>query len=153
MGHLLTELKYLFKRFVLIANVLPAILGFFIAMRYYNVSFVDIWLELFLLLTGSGMIVAGALSLNNWLEVDVDKLMERTKQRPTVTGSLSLRTILMVGISLSLLGQLLLFFINVEVAIYGFIGWYTYVVVYTIWTKRRFTWNTHVGSLSGQLRH
>ncbi|QGH35833.1 protoheme IX farnesyltransferase [Gracilibacillus salitolerans] len=143
------ELRYLFKRFVLIANVLPALLGFIMAARYYNISFGNYWLDFMLLLAGSTLLVAGALTLNNWLEADVDKLMERTKQRPTVTGSISLRAILILGISLSLVGQLLLLFINIEVAILGFIGWYTYVVVYTVWTKRRVTWNTHIGSLSG----
>ncbi|WP_163580675.1 heme o synthase [Gracilibacillus saliphilus] len=145
----LTELKYLFKRFVLIANVLPTVLGFIIAARYYNISFGDYSVDFLLLLIGSVMLVAGALTLNNWLEADVDKLMERTKNRPTVTGSISLRTILIMGIVLSLIGQFLLLLINLEVAIYGFIGWYTYVVVYTIWTKRKVTWNTHIGSLSG----
>ncbi|SHM51518.1 heme o synthase [Gracilibacillus kekensis] len=149
MSLLLTELKYLFKRFVLIANVLPAIFGLFIAVHYYNVPFTDYWVELLLLLFGSGMLVAGALTLNNWLEADVDKLMERTKQRPTVTGTISLKTVLILGIVLSIIGQSILFMINLEVAIYGFIGWYTYVVVYTVWTKRRVTWNTHIGSLSG----
>ncbi|WP_018930343.1 heme o synthase [Gracilibacillus lacisalsi] len=145
----LTELKYLFKRFVLIANVLPTVLGFIIAARYYNISFGDYSVDFLLLLIGSAMLVAGALTLNNWLEADVDKLMERTKNRPTVTGSISLRTILIMGIVLSLIGQFLVLLINLEVAIYGFIGWYTYVVVYTIWTKRKVTWNTHIGSLSG----
>jgi heme o synthase len=145
----LTELKYLFKRFVLIANVLPTVLGFIIAARYYNISFGDYSVDFLLLLIGSAMLVAGALTLNNWLEADVDKLMERTKNRPTVTGSISLRAILIMGIVLSLFGQFLLLLINLEVAIYGFIGWYTYVVVYTIWTKRKVTWNTHIGSLSG----
>ena len=147
----LTELKYLFKRFVLIANVLPTVLGFIIAARYYNISFGDYSVDFLLLLIGSVMLVAGALTLNNWLEADVDKLMERTKNRPTVTGSISLRTILIMGIVLSLIGQFLLLLINLEVAIYGFIGWYTYVVVYTIWTKRKLTWNRHIGSLSGSV--
>ncbi|MGP4038451.1 heme o synthase [Gracilibacillus sp. D59] len=145
----LTELKYLFKRFVLIANVLPAMLGFIMAARYYHISFEDYWVDFILLLVGSTVLVAGALTLNNWLEADVDKLMERTQNRPTVTGSLSLRAILILGISLSMVGQFLLLLINIEVAIYGFMGWYTYVVIYTVWTKRKVTWNTHIGSLSG----
>ncbi|SES22061.1 protoheme IX farnesyltransferase [Gracilibacillus ureilyticus] len=145
----LKDLKYLFKRFVLIANVLPVLFGFLIAWKYYGVSFSDYFVSLLLLITGSGMLVAGALACNNWLEADVDKLMERTKNRPTVTGTMSLRTVLWIGLSLSFIGQLLLLFINFEVAVYGWIGWFTYVVVYTIWTKRRVTWNTHIGSLSG----
>src|SRR5699024_1479636 len=31
----------------------------------------------------------------------------------------------------------------------GFIGWFTYVVLYTFWTKRRYTLHTVVGSVSG----
>ncbi|MFC4403076.1 heme o synthase [Gracilibacillus xinjiangensis] len=143
------DLKYLFKRFVLIANVLPTLFGFLLAWKYYEVSFTNYFPSFLLLIIGSGMLVAGALACNNWLEADVDKLMERTKNRPTVTGTMSLKTVLGIGLTLSISGQLILLFINFEVALYGWIGWFTYVVVYTIWTKRRVTWNTHIGSLSG----
>jgi heme o synthase len=148
-NQVLHDLKYLFKRFVLIANVTPAMITFFIALHYYGVPLSDYFLQVILLLVGSTFLVAGALTCNNYLEADVDKLMERTKDRPTVTGTMSLRTVLTIGISLSVIGQLLLLYINFEVALYGWIGWFTYVVVYTIWTKRRVTWNTHIGSLSG----
>ncbi|GAB2539239.1 heme o synthase [Gracilibacillus alcaliphilus] len=149
MSNWLKEFNSLFKRFVLAANVLPALFGFLLASRYYGIAFQDYWLEFVLLMLGSVLLIAGALTLNNWLEADVDKLMERTQKRPTVTGTLSLRTVLIIGIILSSAGQLVLLLINLEVALYGFIGWYTYVVIYTIWTKRRVTWNTHVGSVSG----
>lgn len=149
MNNVLKELKYLFKRFVLIANVMPVVFSFLMAVRYFDENPADYWSDFLLLLIGSSALVAGALTLNNWLEADIDKLMERTRHRPTVTGTLSMRNILLLGIMLSLLGLILLVFVNLEVAIYGFIGWYTYVVVYTIWTKRRYTWNTHIGSLSG----
>ncbi|WP_277678934.1 heme o synthase [Gracilibacillus dipsosauri] len=145
----LLDLKHLFKRFVLIANVMPALFGFFIALKYYELSFMEYIGDFVLLTIGSNLLVAGSLALNNWLEADVDRLMERTKDRPTVTGSMSLRSILTIGIVLSIIGEILLFTINIEVGLLGFIGWYTYVVVYTVWTKRRFTWNTHVGSFSG----
>ncbi|MDX8045635.1 heme o synthase [Gracilibacillus sp. S3-1-1] len=145
----LTELKYLFKRFVIIANAAPAVLGFFIALRYHDAYFTDYWLDFILLVVGALMIVGGALTLNNWLEADVDRLMERTKNRPTVTGTIPMPIILLIGIVLSFVGEVLLWLINWEVALYGFIGWFTYVVVYTMWTKRRFTWNTHIGSISG----
>lgn len=31
----------------------------------------------------------------------------------------------------------------------GFIGAFTYVVLYSLWTKRKYTLNTVVGSISG----
>src|SRR5699024_3060707 len=33
--------------------------------------------------------------------------------------------------------------------IYAFIGWFTYVVLYTFWSKRKYTLNTIIGSVSG----
>ncbi|WP_156809554.1 heme o synthase [Gracilibacillus halophilus] len=116
------------------------------ALQYYAMPIES---EFLLLLFGSVSIVAGALALNNWLEADVDAVMERTRNRPTVTGSLSLSTVFMIGVLLSVTGLILLFLINGYVALYGLIGWFTYVVLYTMWTKRKFTWNTHIGSLSG----
>ncbi|RCW77194.1 heme o synthase [Saliterribacillus persicus] len=145
----LIELQRLFKRFVLIANFLPVFVGFILAIAYYNVSFYTVRQDFLLVTVGSILLIAGALALNNWLEADVDKLMERTKKRPTVTGTFSLRTVLLIGIIFSAIGQGLLFLINLEVALYGFTGWFMYVVIYTMMTKRRFTWNTHIGSISG----
>src|SRR5690625_7857570 len=43
----------------------------------------------------------------------------------------------------------MLLFTSMEATLYAFVGWFTYVVLYTLWTKRRYTLNTIVGSLSG----
>src|SRR5699024_5482139 len=61
----------------------------------------------------------------------------------------SLKTVLNLAIVFSLLGFILLSFTNAEVMLYAFIGWFTYVVLYTFLTKRKYTINTIVGSLSG----
>src|SRR5699024_11917068 len=98
---------------------------------------------------GTVMLMAGALILNNWYEVDLDTEMERTQNRPTVTGSFSMRSVLSLGIISSIMGTIFLFFTTVETAVYGILGWVAYVILYTFWTKRRYTLNTVVGSLSG----
>lgn len=98
---------------------------------------------------GSTLLMAGALVLNNWYDADIDKVMARTQKRPTVTGNISLQSVLIIGIALSAIGMILLFFTTFEAAFYGFIGWFTYVVLYTMWSKRKYTLNTVIGSVSG----
>lgn len=146
---LISDLKSLFKAGVLIANVLPVFTGFWLALHFTNHSFNDYWGVFLLTIVGSTMVMAGALVLNNWYDVDIDTVMDRTKKRPTVTGNIPLKVVLTMGIVLSILGLILLLFTSIEAAIYAFVGWFTYVILYTMWSKRRYTLNTVIGSVSG----
>lgn len=147
--NLLIDLKSLLKGIVLIANVLPVITGFWLAIYFTNSSFSDHWSLFLLTMIGSTFVMAGALVLNNWYEVDLDREMERTKSRPTVTGNFSLNTVLTMGILFSIIGFVILYFTTFEAVIYAFIGWFTYVILYTMWMKRKYTLNTIMGSISG----
>src|SRR5699024_7736805 len=146
---IISDIKSLVKGIVLISNVLPVLTGLALALYFTNASLAENWNVILLTLIGSTLVMAGALMLNNWYEVDLDKEMQRTEKRPTVTGNMSLSTVLAIGISLSISGMLLLMFTTVETALFGFIGWFTYVVLYTFWSKRRYTLNTIIGSVSG----
>lgn len=146
---ILTDLRSLFKATVLIANVLPVISGFWLALYFTDNAFADYWVLFLLTMIGSTLVMAGALVLNNWYDVDIDKIMQRTKNRPTVTGNISMNTVLATGIIASILGLIILLFTTWEATIYAFIGWFLYVVPYTMWTKRKYTFNTMIGSLSG----
>ncbi|MCT2537899.1 heme o synthase [Aquibacillus koreensis] len=145
----IADIKSLFKGLVLISNVLPVLIGFWLALYFSGGSFGDHWLTFVLTIIGSITLIGGALVLNNWYDVDIDTVMKRTQHRPTVTGTISLRSVLILGIGLSVIGFNLMLFTNVEVAVYGLIGWFTYVVLYTMWSKRKYTWNTLIGSVSG----
>jgi len=147
--HILTDLKLLVKGFVLIANALPILSGFWLALYFTQTSFFANW-ELFLnTLIGGTLVMAGALILNNWYEVDLDTEMTRTQQRPTVTGNFSMKAVLAMGIAASILGHVILLFTTLEATVYAFLGWFTYVVLYTFWSKRKYTLNTVIGSVSG----
>src|SRR5690625_7130746 len=88
--------------------------------------------------------------LNNWYEVDIDKEMVRTQERPTVTGHFSLKMVFWLGMAFSIIGLIFIAFTTLEAAIYAFLGWFTYVVLYTFWSKRKYTLNTIIGSVSGE---
>lgn len=145
----LIDFRYLVKNLVLIANVLPAVAGFWLALHFTDTRFLDVWGLFLLMILGSVFIVAGALILNNWYEVDLDLNMDRTKRRPTVTGNLSMNFILFLGILFSVLGIVFMAFVSFEATVYAFLGWFFYVVLYTFWAKRKYTINTIIGSISG----
>lgn len=146
---LISDLKSLFKLKVLIANVLPIITGIWLVLRFNQIPIFENMNIILLTFIGGLLVVAGALVINNWYDTDIDTVMDRTKSRPTVTGNMSLPTVLLIGSMTSLVGFVLLIFTNWEVVIYSFIGWFTYVFPYTMWTKRKYTWNTIIGSVSG----
>ncbi|MFC5602276.1 heme o synthase [Sporosarcina koreensis] len=148
-GTLIADLKSLFKGPVLLANALPVFVGFWLALHFTGGSLLANGKLFWLTIIGSTILMAGALVLNNWYDVDIDTVMERTQKRPTVTGNISLKTVLGIGISMSAIGMIMLLFTTLEAAIYGFIGWFTYVIMYTMWTKRKYTLNTVIGSISG----
>lgn len=146
---LMADIKALFKGPVLIANVLPVFTGFWLALYFTGASFSD-YLNVFLLtIIGSTLVMGGALVINNWYDVDIDTVMDRTKHRPTVTGHIPLKVVLTIGIVLTVLGFILLSFTRWEAVIYAFVGWFTYVILYTMWSKRRYTLNTVIGAVSG----
>lgn len=143
------DLKLLVKGIVLLVNTLPILTAYLVALYVYEIPLTENWANFLLVMSGGVFVMAGALVFNNWYEVDLDKKMVRTQERPTVTGSLSLKTVLNLAISFSVLGFIILAFTNFEVVLYAFIGWFTYVVLYTFLTKRKYTINTVIGSLSG----
>ena len=148
-SRLFFDLKELLKGLVLVSNVLPVFAGFWLALYFTGASIIDNWGVMLLTLIGSTLVMGGALVLNNWYEVDLDTAMKRTENRPTVTGNMSLKTVLIIGISLTVAGFVFLLFTTLETTVYALIGWVTYVVLYTLWTKRKYAMNTIIGSVSG----
>lgn len=94
---------------------------------------------------------AAAGAFNQYVERELDAHMGRTRRRAFVTGALVagprwLAAIIGIGIlGVALAG----FAFNVPTAIYTFLGAFTYGVVYTVWLKRRTSWNIVIGGLAG----
>jgi heme o synthase len=92
---------------------------------------------------------AGA--FNHYYERDLDQRMHRTRARPFATGAFSdsrwwpLGFIVLLAASLALAlvaaGPVSSFFV--------LLGAFTYGVVYTVWLKRRTSWNIVIGGLAG----
>lgn len=102
-------------------------------------------------MVGSALVIMSGTCLNNYIDRDLDRLMERTKERALPTGRLDPGSVLRIGIYFGLAGTLLLGSINLITAMLGLIGLFFYVVVYTYWLKRTSTLNTLIGGISGAM--
>ena len=104
-----------------------------------------------LVLVGTSLLVAGACAVNNYLDRDIDALMERTRGRPTARGSMGARQALGAGAGLGLAGLGLLLCVGIMAAAIALAAALVYIVPYTLWTKRRGASSLYVGGIAGAL--
>ncbi|MET3505173.1 heme o synthase [Halalkalibacter oceani] len=137
------------KQGIVTSNLLTTFAGIYLA-AVYTSSGIGAHLDAMVFgLLGAALVMAGGCTLNNYIDRDIDHIMERTKERPTVTGRFSANHVLMVGLLQAALGLVFLALTTPTAAVIGLIGLFIYVVLYTMWTKRTTTLNTIVGSFSG----
>lgn len=102
-------------------------------------------------LVGTGLAVASANALNQYLEVDSDLLMRRTQLRTLPAGELSLRHALTFGLVTGVAGSALLAaVVNPLAAALAALNIILYVGVYTPMKKRHWL-NTWVGAVVGAI--
>lgn len=148
---LFADLKALVKVGIINSNLITTFTGFWLALHFANASFVGNWDIFLLTMVGTAFVIAGGCILNNWYDRDIDPVMSRTKTRPTVTGTIALNHVLTLGIVTTGIGLIFLLLTTWQAAFFGFFGWFTYVVLYTMWSKRKYTLNTVIGSFSGAM--
>jgi protoheme IX farnesyltransferase len=131
---------------IIYGNALTAAAGFFFA----SAGIIS-WPLLVFMLVGLSLIIASACAINNYLDRDIDALMERTKNRPIPSGAISPNRALWFGIMLGLVGSLVLFFhANLLTLGAALFGWIVYVFVYSP-LKRRSTFALYVGAIAGAM--
>jgi protoheme IX farnesyltransferase len=132
---------------VLYGNALTVAAGYFLAAQ--GVINIGVFLAVFI---GSSLIIASACVINNYLDQDIDAIMDRTKKRALVSGEIKGYRAVIFSIALGVVGlAVLILYTNPLVAILGIIGFITYVVLYGMLSKRLSTHGTLVGSISGAI--
>ncbi|GIW31252.1 MAG: hypothetical protein KatS3mg071_1426 [Meiothermus sp.] len=108
-------------------------------------------LGLFLVVfVGGYMAAASANVFNMVIDRDIDGRMKRTAQRPTVTDKISSREATLFATVLMLLSFVLLWWgANLTTALLAMAGLGWYVLVYTLYMKRRFWSNIVIGGAAG----
>jgi protoheme IX farnesyltransferase len=91
---------------------------------------------------------AGA--LNQWYESDLDAVMKRTAQRPLPAGRMERQSALHFGVGLSAFSVILMgLAVNVAAAAILTVSILFYVLIYTVWLKRRTPQNIVIGGAAG----
>ncbi|EOV9527426.1 heme o synthase [Bacillus cytotoxicus] len=139
------------KTGIIKSNLVPMFAGLTLALYKYKISPFEKIPEILFAFIGSILIIGAAGAFNNLYDRDIDSIMERTKNRPTVTGDISPKTALWLGIFMTIFGLVFLALTTYLAAILGFIGLFLYIVPYTMWSKRRTIYNTEIGSVSGAM--
>ena len=105
--------------------VFSSFISFFLGSE--SINFID----LTLLLTGGILIVSSSNIFNQIIERDLDKLMNRTKNRPLPKNKIKINTALLIAITTAVLGIIFMYLINIKVAILAAVSIFLYTAVYT----------------------
>ncbi|MCP5470090.1 MAG: protoheme IX farnesyltransferase [Chlamydiales bacterium] len=127
---------------IILGNVITIAGGFALAATYFAPF-------LFLCtLCGLSFLIASSCILNNYIDRNLDKLMERTKNRPFALGTISVSKALLLSAALGALGFLFLLATNTLTICIALFGYVSYIILYGFF-KRRTHYGTLVGSLAG----
>ncbi|MFP1821369.1 heme o synthase [Lonsdalea quercina] len=130
---------------IIFGNLISVIGGFLLAAN----GSIDYPLFIATLL-GVSLVVASGCVFNNVIDRDIDKKMERTKNRVLVRGLISLKVTLAYATLLGIAGFALLYVAANPLAMWlAVIGFIVYVGVYSLYMKRHSVYGTLIGSLSG----
>ena len=142
----------LIKMNITILVVITSYLGYYLGLRYMDLVMIEYesWIVFIYLILGTFISSSGACILNQYFEVEFDKKMERTKSRPLPTKAIGLNIALILGLTLSIIGPLVLYKINFLTALISFLTIIIYVAIYTP-LKRYSSLNTIVGAVPGAL--
>lgn len=144
-----TVKKYysLTKPGVLYGNVLTAVAGFLLASAHFKQF--DGWLFVATIF-GTTLVIAAACVLNNYLDRDIDSVMQRTKTRAIASGQIPGQHAIIMSAVLGIVGiSTLILWVNWLVVAIGVAGFITYVWLYGALSKRKSIHGTLVGSISG----
>ena len=99
---------------------------------------------------GGALAAGGANAINMYVDRDIDAVMDRTKDRPLVTGLIKPRAALTFAIGLEVLAFFWLWgLVNLLSAVLGVAACLFYVFIYTLWLKRTSTHNIVIGGAAG----
>ena len=138
---------------IVIVLLITAIASMLAATRFDDTPTVawdiSLWKLGFLTLAGA-LASMGSSALNHYYDKDIDKMMDRTAQRPIPSGRLPAKNVFIYGLALSILSVAIAWYTLNPVAT-GMIalGIFFYVVVYTVWLKRNNASNIVIGGFAG----
>jgi len=143
-GLSLTDFSELTKFRLSITVVISSIAGYFLAVDVVHYP------TLLLLIVGGYAMVGASNVFNQVFEKDLDKLMERTQNRPLPTERMHPNTALFIGVMLALIGITALYLINIKTAFFASLSIFLYACLYTP-LKQKTSLSVFVGAFPGAI--
>lgn len=145
----MADLIALTKPRITLMVVITTLGGLFLARRAEGAVFTA-WIVGWAVL-GTALVVAGANALNMYIERDVDRRMDRTKNRPLPAGRMNARVALWFGLALSAVAiPILAIGANPLTALLAIVANLLYVLAYTP-MKQHSAFALHVGAIPGAI--
>ena len=109
----------------------------------------SVWLMVATVVGGT-LAAGGANAINMVIDLDIDRVMERTRDRPLVTGAVGSTGAVVFAVSLEVVAfAWLVATVNLLSAVLAVSATIFYVFVYSMWLKRTSTTNIVVGGAAG----
>ena len=109
----------------------------------------EYWYYLHIIVAG-GLASAGSSALNHYYDRDIDPKMTRTSTRPIPSGRMKASSVLIYGLAVSCISVIYGYFaLNAVSAFFIAVGIFSYVIIYTVWLKRRNSSNIVIGGIAG----
>ena len=107
-----------------------------------------LWVSL-ITVVGGTLSAGGSNAINMWYDADIDPHMRRTMNRPVPLGHATPQFALLFGSIIAVLGCSLFLLVSVKAAFWSAFSVLFYVLVYSMWLKRRTPQNIVIGGLAG----
>lgn len=142
-------IKFRLTFLVVFSASITFLIGSKVAIGGGNAPGID-WLNWLILIAGGFLVTSAANCFNEVIEVDLDKLMTRTKDRPMPAGHMTTGQGLVSGLVMGMLGTWLLGRLNIETGLLSVFSIFLYAFAYTP-LKRKSPIAVFVGAIPGAL--
>ena len=142
------EIIEISKPRIVVLLVITAVTSMYAASKLIGPE-LDTWGLIHIIIAG-GLASAGSSALNHYYDRDIDPLMERTSTRPIPSGRIKPNSVLIYGLTVSVISVVYgALDLNYVAAFFIALGIFFYVIIYTAWLKRLNSSNIVIGGFAG----
>ncbi|MDA8720641.1 heme o synthase [Nitrosopumilus sp.] len=146
----INEIIEISKPRIVVLLVITAVTSMYAASKLVPGSPPLEYLDYFHIIIAGALASAGSSALNHYYDKDIDPKMSRTSSRPIPSGRMAASNVLLYGLAVSCISVIYGFFaLNAISAFFIAVGIFSYVIIYTVWLKRRNTSNIVIGGIAG----
>ena len=146
----INEIIEISKPRIVVLLVITAVTSMYAASKLVSGSPELEYLDYLHIIIAGALASAGSSALNHYYDKDIDPKMSRTNSRPIPSGRMAASNVLIYGLIVSCISVIYGFFaLNAISAFFIAVGIFSYVIIYTVWLKRRNTSNIVIGGIAG----